>query len=424
MKYELALSSWDDNEIKAIKKILDSNQTTMGENVKRFEMEFARFTGSKYCVMVNSGSSANLLGVASLFYKKQYNLKQGDEVIVPAVSWPTTYYPLYQYGLKLKFVDIDLETLNYDLEKLREAVSQKTKMIVIVNLLGNPNNFTEIQKIIVDKSIILFEDNCESLGAELNGKQAGTWGLLGTYSSFFSHHISTMEGGMIVTDDDELYQIMLCMRAHGWTRSLPKHNLVTTAKSDDLFEELFRFVLPGYNFRPIEMMGAIGLEQLKKLPSFLEFRRSNAGYFMNIFNNNPYFFIQKETGRSSWFGFSLILKPDVSVTRKDIIDYLAKKNIEIRPIVAGNFTKNEVLKYFNYELHGEMINAEYIDKNGFFAGNHHFDISDKLDYFKKVLDDYFLGGGGVIYVFKTKYKDKTRVFVCAATHYFRTQICR
>jgi CDP-6-deoxy-D-xylo-4-hexulose-3-dehydrase len=388
-RYELALSSWDDNEIRAVQKVLDSNRTTMGEHVKKYEWEFAHFVGSKYCVMVNSGSSANLLGVASLFYRKNYNLKPGDEVIVPAVSWPTTYYPLYQYGLKLKFVDIDLDTLNYDLTKLGEAVSENTKMIVIVNLLGNPNDFTQIQKITHDKNIILFEDNCESLGAELNGRQAGTWGLLGTYSSFFSHHISTMEGGMVVTDDEELYQIMLCMRAHGWTRNLPKDNLVTTRKSDNQFEELYRFILPGYNFRPIEMMGAIGSEQLKKLPEFLKNRRANADYFLSIFKNNSHLFVQKEIGLSSWFGFSLVLKPTVSITRKELIDYLTKNNIEIRPIVAGNFTKNEVLKYFNYELHGEMTNAEYIDKNGFFAGNHHFDIKDKIDCLYETLENFF-----------------------------------
>jgi CDP-6-deoxy-D-xylo-4-hexulose-3-dehydrase len=389
IKYELALSSWDDNEINAVKRVLDSNRTTMGEYVKRYEQEFACFVGSKYCVMVNSGSSANLLAVASLFYRKKYNLKPGDEVIVPAVSWPTTYYPLYQYGLRLKFVDIDLETLNYDLKKLQDAVSGNTRMIVIVNLLGNPNDFVQIQKIIHDKNIILFEDNCESLGAELNGKQAGTWGSLGTYSSFFSHHISTMEGGMIVTDDEELYQIMLCMRAHGWTRNLPSKNLVTTEKSDNQFEELYRFVLPGYNFRPIEMMGAIGSEQVKKLPDFLKFRRSNAACFANVFNNNPWFFIQKEVGCSSWFGFSFVLRPNVSRKRKELIDYLTEKNIEVRPIVAGNFTKNEVLKYFNYELCGEMTNAEYIDKNGFFVGNHHFDIRDKINYLNEMLEKFF-----------------------------------
>jgi CDP-6-deoxy-D-xylo-4-hexulose-3-dehydrase len=394
MKYELAASSWDEKEIQAVQEVLKKDRTTMGEAVFQYEKEFAEFVGSKYCLMVNSGSSANLLAVAALFYKKKNPLKRGDEVIVPAVSWPTTYYPLYQYGLKLKFVDIDLHTLNYDIDKLKDAVTDKTRMIVVVNLLGNPNDFDGINETAHTKNIILLEDNCESLGAELNGRQAGTWGLLGTYSSFFSHHISTMEGGMIVTDDEELYQIILCMRAHGWTRNLPSHNLVTTAKSDNQFEELYRFVLPGYNFRPIEMMGAIGSEQLKKLPGFLKFRRNNAGYFVNIFNDNPYFFIQKEIGKSSWFGFSFILKPDVPAIRKDIANFLLKNNIEVRPIVAGNFTKNEVINFFDYELFGEMKNADYLDKNGFFVGNHHFDIRDKLDYLKEVLYGYFRGGGG------------------------------
>ncbi|GMO69633.1 MAG: DegT/DnrJ/EryC1/StrS aminotransferase family protein [Treponemataceae bacterium] len=385
MKYELALSSWDDKEIQAVQKVLGSNRTTMGECVKQFEEAFAHYVGSKYCVMVNSGSSANLLAVAALFYRKDNKLKRGDEVIVPAVSWPTTYYPLYQYGLKLKFVDIDLFTLNYNIEQLQSAITDKTRMVVAVNLLGNPNDFNKINEIISGKNIILIEDNCESLGAEFNGKQAGTFGIMGTFSSFFSHHISTMEGGMIVTDNEELYQILICLRAHGWTRNLPKDNLITTPKSDNQFDELYRFVLPGYNFRPLEIMGAIGLEQIKKFPSFLSKRKENAEYFIQAFKDNPYFYVQKEIGNSSWFGFSLIIKPNIKQTRKEIVDILMKNAIEARPIVAGNFTKNEVLKYFDYELHGEMNNAEYLDSHGFFVGNHHFPIEDKIDYLASVM---------------------------------------
>jgi CDP-6-deoxy-D-xylo-4-hexulose-3-dehydrase len=389
MKYELALSSWDNKELQAIQNVLDGKRTTMGEYVKKYEEEFARFVGSKYCVMVNSGSSSNLLAVAALFYRKRNPLKKGDEVIVPAVSWPTTYYPLYQYGLKLKFVDIDLHTLNYDIEQLEAAITNKTRMIVIVNLLGNPNSFDAIKDIIKMKDIILLEDNCESLGALYGGKQAGTYGIMGTFSSFFSHHISTMEGGMVVTDDEELYQLLICMRAHGWTRNLPVENLVTSPKSDNQFDELYRFVLPGYNFRPIEMMGAIGSEQLEKLPGFLSNRRNNAAHFVQLFNANPYFYIQEEIGCSSWFGFSMVLRPDAPLPREKIVKHLIVNNIETRPIVAGNFTKNEVLKYFDYELFGEMKNAEYIDKNGFFVGNHHFDIQDKLDYLNATLNLLF-----------------------------------
>jgi CDP-6-deoxy-D-xylo-4-hexulose-3-dehydrase len=387
-KYELATSSWDNLELEAIQKVLDRGRTTMGEFVEKYECEFAKFTGSKYCVMVNSGSSANLLAVAALFYRKHNPLKRGDEVIVPAVSWPTTFYPLYQYGLKIKFVDIDLDTLNFDMEQLEKAVTDKTRLIFAVNLLGNSNDYSKIKQIIGSKNITLMEDNCESLGAEFNGKQTGTFGVMGTFSSFFSHHISTMEGGMIVTDDEELYQILICTRSHGWTRSLPKNNLISSPKSDNYFEELWRFVLPGYNVRPIEMMGAIGLEQLKKLPCFLKYRRENAKYFIEKMKNEKRFIIQKEIGNSSWFGFSMLINPDFEVERQPIIDILLKNNVEVRPIVAGNFTKNEVMKYFDYELFGEMKNADYIDKKGFFVGNHHFDIKDKINYLIECLNNY------------------------------------
>ncbi len=387
-KYALATSTWDKAEVDAIQKVIESDMFTMGPKVKEFEAAFAEFVGSKYCVMVNSGSSANLLAVAALFYRKSNCLKRGDEVIVPAVSWATTYYPLYQYGLKIKFVDVDKNTLNFDLDALKEAITENTRMIMAVNLLGNSNDFKAIQSIIGSRDIILIEDNCESLGAEFEGKQAGTFGLMGTYSSFFSHHISTMEGGMIVTDDEEVYHILLSTRSHGWTRHLPKENLVCGTKSDDPFEESFRFVLPGYNLRPLEMSGALGIEQLKKLPDFIEVRRKNAALFQDIFKDNPYFYIQEEIGDSSWFGFSLIIKEDVSFDRKDLIKFLEENSIECRPIVTGNFAKNEVVQWFDYEVSGPLKNADLVDKNGFFVGNSQEDLTEELNYFKEVIDQF------------------------------------
>ena len=306
--YPLATSTWNKEELDAIQAVIDSDKFTMGEYVKRFENNFGKFINRKFCVMVSSGSAANLLSIASLFYTKKPMLKIGDEVIVPAVSWSTTYFPLQQFGLKLKFVDIDLRTLNYDLNALKEAVSNNTKMIVAVNLLGNPNDFDKIKNIIEDKNIIIFEDNCEFLGAEFKDKQAGTFSLLGTFSTYFSHHISTMEGGFVTTDNEELYHVLLSLRAHGWTRNLPNKNYVTN-KSNNWFEESFRFVLPGYNVRPIEMSGAIGNIQLEKLPNFIKKRRENASLFVALFKDHPDFLIQKEIGKSSWFGFSLIIKP-------------------------------------------------------------------------------------------------------------------
>lgn len=386
INYPLASSTWDDLEYKAIQSVIDSKMFTMGEYVKQYETQFAETFGSKYAVMVSSGSTANLLMIAALFFTKTPKLKKGDEIIVPAVSWSTTYYPLQQYGLKVKFVDIDINTLNIDIESLKEAVTDSTKAILTVNLLGNPNNFDEINKIIGGRDIILLEDNCESMGAIFNNKCAGTFGLMGTFSSFYSHHIATMEGGCIVTDDEEIYHILLCIRAHGWTRNLPKNNKVTGVKSDDQFEESFKFVLPGYNVRPLEMSGAIGIEQLKKLPRFISVRRKNAEYFLEKFKSHPYLSVQQETGESSWFGFSFIIKKDSGVIRKDLVEKLNSAGIECRPIVTGNFLKNEdVLKYFDYTVHNSVDNAEYLDKNGLFVGNHQMELFDEIDYLREVL---------------------------------------
>ena len=378
-KLPLALSSWGHEEVNAMQKVIDSGVFTMGEHVKQFEHSFAQHMGSKYCVMVNSGSSANLLMVASLFYTSNdiLRLKPGDEVIVPAVSWSTTYYPLNQYNLKIKFVDIDIETLNFDLRQLESAVTKETKAIFAVNLLGNPNDFHGIQQIIGDRNIHLIEDNCEAMGAEYKGKKTGTFGVMGTFSTFFSHHMSTMEGGLIVTDDEELYHIMLSLRAHGWTRNLPPKNKVSNKRADD-FLESFRFVLPGYNVRPLELSGAIGIEQLKKLPSFIATRRNNAKVFLNLFEDHPELMPQKNIENSSWFGFSLVLRRNSKLRREELITKLQNNQVDCRPIVAGNFVRNEVMKYFNYTTHGDLANADYIHDNGLFIGNHHIDMNKEL----------------------------------------------
>lgn len=379
-KFPLATSSWGQEEIAAMQRVIASGMFTMGANVQAFEQAFAQYIGSPHCVMVNSGSSANLLMIAALFYTRNSALKlqRGDEVIVPAVSWSTTYYPLYQYGLKIKFVDIDLHTLNYDLDRLEQAVTDKTRAIMAVNLLGNPNDFGRIRQIIGTRNIVLIEDNCESMGATYQGKLAGTFGVMGSFSTFFSHHISTMEGGLIVTGDEELYHILLSLRAHGWTRNLPKHNLVCGEKSDDAFEESWRFVLPGYNVRPLEMEGAIGVEQVKKLPGFINVRRENGETFQTAMANHPDILIQQEIGESSWFGFGLVIRPDSRLTRPALVQKLNDMGFESRPIVAGNFARNEVVKYFDSETPFPLKNAERINSHGLLVGNHHYGIPEAI----------------------------------------------
>ena len=386
MEYKLATSSWDNKEIDAIQKVIDSNIFSMAEQVKIYENHFSSFFGSKYAVMTSSGSTANLLMVAALFFRKNNFLKRGDEVIVPAVSWSTTYFPLQQYGRKLKFVDIDIKTLNYNLDQLEKAVTERTKLIMTVNLLGNSNNFDSINLIASKNDIIVIEDNCESMGAKFNDLYTGTFGIMGTFSSFFSHHIATMEGGVVLTDDKELFHILLSLRAHGWTRNLPKDNLVCE-KSDDSFKESFRFVLPGYNVRPLEMSGAIGIEQLKKLPDFITTRRKNAQLFIDLFSDDKNFIIQEEIGDSSWFGFSLIINNE-KIQRKDLLEYLRNANIETRPIVTGDFTQNEVMKYFDYEIYGDLKNANFLHNNGFFVGNSHVDLEEEINYLRQTINRF------------------------------------
>ena len=381
----LATTTWDQAEYDAIQRVVDSGFFSMGKEVRAFEEQFAAAMGSRFAVMVNSGSSANLLFVAALRYHDR-PLMPGDEVIVPAVSWSTSYYPFQQYGCHLKFVDIDAATLNYDLDALEAAVTDRTRAILAVNLLGNPNDFDRIGAIIGTRDIILLEDNCESLGARFGGKQCGTFGMAGSYSSFFSHHISTMEGGLVATDDEKLYHIMLSVRAHGWTRNLPDPNHVTGTKGDDPFTESFRFVLPGYNLRPLEMSGAIGQAQLEKLPMIVRERRANAARFKAVMSDFPQIATQAETGESSWFGFSMVLDPQAGLARKTLVDALTGAGIECRPIVAGNFARNEVVeKHFDYSIHGTLANADLIDRNGLFIGNHHYPLDDQFARLAEVL---------------------------------------
>ena len=334
--------------------------------------------------MVNSGSSANLLAVAVMTLRQQRPLQRGDEVIVPAVSWSTTYGPFQQYGQKLVFVDVDRHTLNFDLDALERAITARTRAIMAVNLLGNPNDFDRIQAIIGKRDIVLLEDNCESLGATFAGKQAGTFGLMGTFSSFFSHHISTMEGGVLVTDDEECWQLALSVRAHGWTRNLPEQNLLCR-KADDPFLESFRFILPGYNLRPLEMSGAIGQEQLRKLPDFVRIRRENAAHFVARFADDSRFTIQREVGHSSWFGFALLRRDGCTFQRSEVVQRLRQNSIECRPVVAGNFVRHPAIAHFDHVIPLPMPNADHVHDHGLFVGNNQVDIRDQIDLLHEAL---------------------------------------
>ena len=337
--FALSVSTWGPEEVAAINRVVESGNYTMGERVSEFEQMYADYVGTKYCVACNSGSSANLLMVAA------WSLRYGaGVVVVPAVSWSTSFSPFQQYGWHLRFVDVDKNSFNTTCDQNYDDIVCSLG----VNLLGNPVGLRST-----------FEDNCESMGADYCGARTGSFGVMASHSTFFSHHIQTMEGGMVTTDDEYFYQMLLCLRSHGWTRNLPKDNVIGAKVGK------YEFAYPGYNVRPIEMQAAVGTEQLKKLPKFIEQRRENAEGFKEVAKRKGWR-IQKETGKSSWFAFA-ILSDEIEEVKKE----LDAKGVEYRPIVAGNFVRSPSIKYYNYSIHGELKNADYIHTNGIYIGNHH-----------------------------------------------------
>jgi len=385
MYYELAADTWNEDEKAAIAEVIASGRFTMGPRVAEFERAFAKSIGRRFAVMVNSGSSANLVGVASLFFRKDKPIQRGDEAIVPAIAWSTTYSPLQQYGMKLKFVDVELDTLNMDVAKLEEALTPRTRLIMGVSILGNPAAL-DVMRAFADKhGLVFFEDNCESLGAELIGKPTGTFGDIGTFSTFFSHHISTGEGGIATTDDPELDALMRAVRAHGWTRDVPGDVGVYEPWSDE-FKEAYRFILPGYNVRPQELNAAVGLVQLTKVDEMTEARRRNMALFNSLFENDERFLIQRENGRSSSFSFTIILNPKCNIDRDRVFAALRNADIGFRMITGGCYPRHEAIKHYDFDLVGEMTNADIAHDYGFFLGNHPFDLTDQIRRARDVLD--------------------------------------
>lgn len=381
----LATDTWDARERDAIARVVASNRFTYGPEVAAFEAEFAAAFGARRAVFVNSGSSANLLATAALVHHDEIDLGPGDEVIVPAVSWSTTYFPFAQHGIALRFVDVDPETLNMDPAVVEAALTPRTRAVCAVNLLGNPCRLDALRDLCDGRGLTLMEDNCESMGAELGGRAAGAFGRAGTFSTFFSHHISTMEGGVVVTDDEHLHHLMLSLRSHGWLREQPPDSRLNV--DVDPFSRTFRFVLPGYNLRPIEMAGAIGREQLRKLPDLVAARRRNAATFQGLFADADFARIQSETGRSSWFGFALTLAGPLAGRREAVAARLGEIGVEVRPIVAGNFVRNPVMARLEHSVHGSLEAADRIDRDGLFFGNHHYDVSEPLARIRETLGE-------------------------------------
>ena len=364
MIYPLATSSWGKEEVEAIQKVIDTDMYTMGKHVKQFEQEFAKLFGSEYAVMVNSGSSANLLMLSMLKWK----YKLTGDIIVPVVGWATTYFPIVQNGFVINFVDVDPNTWNIDVKKIEEAITPNTCAIMPVNLLGNSCDYSHLISLCREHNLILIEDNCESMGAKYHHKYTGTIGLAGSFSFFFSHHIQTMEGGMVLTDNKDDADYMKSMRAHGWVRELPD-NSTLYKKTGNAFNDNFIFATPGYNIRPLEMSGAIGSVQLTKWNKIMETRLANKTHFLSLFANKSWCRTQQEVGTSSWFTFGIVLDGELKGRRAEVIDALDKAGIQNRPLASRNFLKQPVMRDLNYITNGKYEAANDIHDNGFFVGN-------------------------------------------------------
>lgn len=362
-----AISSWGPEEERAAIECIRSGDLTMGSRVAAFEEAFAQHVGSKHAVMVNSGSSANLIAVAAL--SALGRIQPGGEVIVPALAWATTYAPLQQYGLRLRVVDVDPETLNIDVSQARRAVTWKTQAIVAVNLLGNPANLPELCALATGNGLALIEDNCEAMGATIDGRHCGTFGHVGTFSFFFSHHLNTVEGGMLVTDDADIADAARCLRAHGWTRDLPAGH--AWRRGGD-FDRDYDFAFPGYNVRPTEIAAAVGLVQLKRLPEQAAIRRANAEAF-DAALPHPWHGQRRDVGAVP---FALPMVSVAAGWRDRAIERLRTIGAECRPIAGGCFTRHQAAGRYSWS--GAAPNAEWIHDKGLMLGNHPTDLSAQI----------------------------------------------
>lgn len=375
--------TFDVDDIHALVEVALSGRLTMDKNVREFEKVFAEYVGAPYAIMVNSGSSANLLAVAAaLNPTRKQHLKPGDEVIVPAVAWSTSVWPLIQFGLKPVFVDVDPNTLNLDLNQLKSKITPQTKAIFSIHILGNSSDMSELLDIAKSKSLLLFEDTCESLGSKANGKFLGAMGDFGMYSFYFSHHMTTGEGGMVTCQTQADYDLLKCLRSHGWSRDMSNREELEKKHPD--VDPRFLFVNVGFNLRPMDTQAAVGLSQIKKLGRMNENRILNRDKVIQKLKSHPKWNNQLEFTTASkgtepvWFGFSCLLNKAHQVKHREYLEYLTTQGIENRPIVSGNFVRQPGLKLFGIELNpNDFPGAELVNNSGFFMGLHTNPLSEE-----------------------------------------------
>lgn len=360
--YPTAFSSWNDDEHHAIARVVNSGRYTMGAETEAFEHEFAAYHKRKHCVMVNSGSSANLIATAALFHLEHAPLKRGDKAIVPAIAWATTYAPLVQMGLDLVVEDVD-ETWNA--KPKRETDFRGVRLIVDCSVLGNPGYLCD------SPDARVLNDDCESLGARIGDRTTGSFGLMATSSFFYSHQLSAIEGGAVLTDDDECARLLRLLRNHGNAGFL---------KKDAPFDQSYSFELFGFNVRPPEMHAAIGRVQLQKLDGFIATRCANRNVFRAATFGLPVEHPRWTSDTSSPFGLHFTVES--SDVRAKLVDALRAASIDCRLPTGGSFRRHAYGRPWADQL---TPNADRIHDRGLFLGNAPWDISDKIELAVKVM---------------------------------------
>jgi len=400
-KYDLLENGFSNEDISIGKKVLNSKRITMASYTRKFELVFARKLGVKYALMVNSGSSANLLATfAAGNPLKKNHLNRGDEVLIPALCWSTSIWPLVQFGLKPVLVDIDIQTLNINIEDLIKKITKKTKAIMLINVLGISSDLFKIKKIANKYKLIIIEDNCESLGSRLKNKYLGTFGDYGSYSFYYSHQITSGEGGMITCNKKEDYDILFALRSHGWLggtrhykRSLKSYNQY--AKQNPQLDPRYIFINSGFNLRPTDIQAAIAHNQFNRLDKLKKFRNINRNLLINKITkskkwNNQFQFISiPKDIDPSWMGLPILLSERFKNKKKKFMTILDKMGIETRPIISGNFANQPAAKLYNLCKKNEKFeNSQKVQDLGFLIGLHTRKISKSN--LKLIHDAFFM----------------------------------
>lgn len=393
MRIPYALSVHGREEEKAAARVIREHRTILGAETRNFEKKIAALFGKKYGVMVNSGSSANLLALELL------NLPRGSEVITPALTFGTTAAPILQKGLVPVFVDAVRDTFLIDIEQIEGKITRKTRALMIPSLLGNVPDLAKLRKLANKHHLFLIEDSCDTLGAKFEGKPTGVFSDVSTTSFYGSHVINAAAGGgMILVNRRDWYKRLLVLR--GWGRS----SWVFEESSEDLakrfetklagvpYDANFFFTEVGYNFLPLEISSAFGLAQLKKLPSFAKRRRDNFQNLLKFFRKwNKFFEPPRQTPltRTSWLAFPLTIRPKAPFSRLEIVKFLEKRNIQTRPVFTGNVLRQPAFKHLAVKnLERKYPAAERIMKNSFLVGCHQGLGARHLAYLKNAFNEF------------------------------------